>query len=288
MVPDYVVIGHLSRDVQADGSIVPGGTVTYAALTARNLGRRVGVVTSASDAVDLAGIFEDIEVACVPAARSTSMENIYVHGTREQRVRSVAAPLAAVHVPPAWFNASVVHLGPLVMEVDPHLASVFPNSLLGVTPQGWMRRWTADGRVHHVPWSSAKEVLAHAAVLVFSEEDVGGNRALLQEYVRLARLAVATDGWRGAVVYQGEDVKRFPAYLVHEVDPTGAGDVFAAAYMIRLEETGDPLDAARFANAVASFTVERRGLLGVPSRLEAESRLRKGRLRVVEPDAQAC
>jgi len=281
MIPDYVVIGHVTKDLQPDGSILPGGTVTYAALTARNLGRKVGVVTSASDDIDLYTVFGDIEVVCVPAKETTTFENIYTGDIREQYVRAVAVPLGASHIPPAWAHAPIVHLGPVAMEVDPSLVNLFPKSLLGVTPQGWMRHWEPNGRVTHIPWASAQGVLGRADVLVFSEEDVGERRELLERYVRMAKLAVVTDGWRGAVVYTGEEAHRLPAYLVQEVDPTGAGDVFAAAYLIRLAEKRDPLEAARFANAVASFNVERPGLSGIPSRTEVETRLRHGVLRPV-------
>ena len=41
-----------------------------------------------------------------------------------------------------------------------------------------------------------------------------------------------------------------------EVDPTGAGDVFAAAFLVRYQETGDPLEAAAFAACAASCVVE--------------------------------
>jgi len=44
-------------------------------------------------------------------------------------------------------------------------------------------------------------------------------------------------------------------------DPTGAGDAFAAAYLVRLYQTdGDVWEAAEFANRVAARSVTRRGL----------------------------
>ena len=36
--------------------------------------------------------------------------------------------------------------------------------------------------------------------------------------------------------------------------------------MIRLQETGDPVHAARFANVTASFGVEQPGVAGIPTR----------------------
>jgi sugar/nucleoside kinase (ribokinase family) len=42
---------------------------------------------------------------------------------------------------------------------------------------------------------------------------------------------------------------------VQAVDATGAGDTFATAFFIRLYETRDPWEAARFANLLAARSV---------------------------------
>jgi sugar/nucleoside kinase (ribokinase family) len=63
------------------------------------------------------------------------------------------------------------------------------------------------------------------------------------------------------------------------VDLTGAGDVFASAFLVRLDETAqssgveDPWEAARFANAVASFSVEGQGISAIPSREQVDEYL---------------
>ncbi len=69
-----------------------------------------------------------------------------------------------------------------------------------------------------------------------------------------------------------------PAYQAAEVDPTGAGDVFAAAYLIALEECGDPFQAARFANATASLSIEGEATSAIPTRAQVEERLAQNRL----------
>ncbi len=279
MRPDYIVIGHVTRDIQQDGTIMPGGTVTYSALTARNLGLRVGVVTSMAEDMDLGSVFDGIELICWPAEATTTFENIYINGTREQHIQSVAPPLKPEHVPEEWYSTPLVHLGPIAMEVDENLVDTFPQALIGVTPQGWMRSWDASGRVRHTLWTTAPHILARADVLILSEEDVGGDRSILQSYLEIAKLAVVTDGWRGAVVYAPQGVRRVPAYCAEETDPTGAGDVFATAYLIALSEDKDPYEAARFANAVASYSVEARGLSSIPTRILAENRMAQGLVR---------
>lgn len=268
--PDYLVIGHITRDL-LDGGFTVGGTVTYSGLTARNLGRRVGVVTSASPDFDLEEALPGIEVVSVPSSVTTAFQNIYHDGTRQQFIKAVAERITAEAIPPQWHRSPIVQLGPLTQELDEGVIHLFKGSLIGVTPQGWMRQWDDEGRVSPVIWAAPEKVLPFARVLVLSEEDVGGDTALVQQYVELTEIVVVTAGWKGSTVYHRGQRRYFPARKVSKVDPTGAGDVYAAAYLVRLEETGDPWEAAHFANCVASFSVVEPGVTGIPSREKVES-----------------
>jgi len=268
--PDYLVIGHITKDL-LDGGFTVGGTVTYSGLTARNLGRRVGVVTSASPDLDLAEALPGIEVVSVPSPVTTAFQNIYRDGTRQQFIKAVAEKITAEAIPPQWLHSPIVQLGPLTQELDEEVVHLFKGSLIGVTPQGWMRQWDDQGRVSPVVWAAPEKVLPFAQVLVLSEEDVGGDMALIQEYVELTEIVVVTAGWKGSTVYHGGQRRYFPARQVSEIDPTGAGDVYAAAYLVRLAEAGDPWEAAHFANCVASFSVEKPGVMGIPSRQQVEA-----------------
>jgi 1D-myo-inositol 3-kinase len=278
--PDYLVIGHVTRDLIAGSESRVGGTATYAALAADRLGQRVAVLTSMDPAWPLFRSYPSIDVACRPSANTTTFENIYTAGARRQYIRSVASALTPADLPAVWQQAKIVHLGPVSQEVSPTLVHCFANALVGVTPQGWMRRWDSDGLVLPTEWESADVVLRGADVVVLSLEDVGRDRDRLSSYIRQARLLVLTLGRQGAIVYQQGREQRVPAYLVEETDPTGAGDVFAAAYLIRLEATRDAIEAARFANCAASFVVEAAGATNMPSVEQVECRLRHGRLRL--------
>jgi len=57
---------------------------------------------------------------------------------------------------------------------------------------------------------------------------------------------------------------------VQELDATGAGDIFAAAFFARFHQTRDPWEAARFAVNLAAHSVTRPGLSGIPTRTEIE------------------
>jgi sugar/nucleoside kinase (ribokinase family) len=259
-----------------EGGHAVGGTVTYAAAAALNLGLSAAVLTSAPADLDLSAALEGIDVHVVASPVSTTFENIYEGHRRYQVVHGVASPLRAVDLPDAWRRSSIVLLGPVVGELGSDWLEMFPGALLGATPQGWMRQWDEQGRVTPRPWEEAEEVLSHVDVLVFSEEDVSGDEALIHQYAEAARVAAVTRGQRGATVFQGGLAHDFPAFRVHVIDPTGAGDVFAAAFLLRLNETGDPHEAALFANCVASFAVEGKGTATLPTRDQVEERLRLG------------
>ncbi len=274
--PDFLVIGHVTRDLQENGFTI-GGTVTFASLTARNLGQRTAVVTRASPDLELNPLYQGIEVLRLPSPATSTFQNVYsVNGVRTQYIRAVADPIRAEDIPLAWREAKVVLLGPLTNELEGGIARIFPHSLIGVTPQGWMRHWDEDGRVFPKPWEDAAKVLDYARVVVFSEDDVQRDESVIQTYARQAEILVVTMGARGARVYHRGEMRHFPAFETIEVDPTGAGDVFAAAYLIELARSGDPYAAAHFANCVASFVVEKPGAEGIPTLEQVERRLAKG------------
>lgn len=277
--PDYLVIGHATRDVAPEGGFLAGGTVTYAGITASRLGMQVAVLTSADPAFPLFRDDPSVRVHCRPAQAMTTFENVYAHGARQQHLRAIAETLTPTDLPVGWERASVVHLGPIAQEVDAALVKAFPRALLGVTPQGWLRRWDAQGLVSPAPWPFSADLLRATDAVVFSPEDVGGDRQQIAYFRQNTRLCVLTLGPIGAIVCQGANEKRVPAYQAQEVDPTGAGDVFAAAFFIRLYETRDAIEAARFANSAASFVIEGPGTSRIPSREQVEWRVQHGRLR---------
>ncbi len=277
---DFLVIGHVTKDLLQSGGYVVGGTATYAAVTAQRLGLRVGVVTSASPDLDLPSALAGAQVAVVPSSVSTTFHNAYVNGRRVQRIHDLAKPLRPSALPEAWRSSPIVLLGPLAGELGTEWLGLFHGSLIGVVPQGWMRQWDAQGHVFPKPWSDAGQVLSAIDVLILSEDDVGRDEALMRVYAGQVALMVVTRGNRGATVHWQSSSQDLPAYEAQELDPTGAGDVFAAAFLIRFRETGDPYAAASFANCAASFSVEGEGTSTIPTRSQVEARMAHGRLRL--------
>lgn len=270
--PSYLILGHVTRDI-VDSSARYGGTASYAALTALNLGERAGLVTSAGEDFPFKEVLPGVSVACVPSRVTTVFRNVYSSGTRKQSVQAIASKIHAHNVPRAWRNAPIVHLAPIAQELDPRVARIFPHSLVGATAQGWLRTWDEKGQVRRAEWTEADHVLPFLNVLVISEDDVGMDLSTVRAFARQVSVVALTLGERGADVYFRGQVHRSPAFSVRVVDPTGAGDAFAAAFFVKLKQNGDPREAARYANCVASFVVEGIGLSSIPNREQVERRL---------------
>jgi sugar/nucleoside kinase (ribokinase family) len=265
---DYLVIGHVARDLTPEGPRL-GGTAAYSALTARALGLRVGVVTALGSETSIASL-GSVSVVSMESPNSTTFENIYTGERRVQYLRARAVPIDFQRVPKPWRGASIIHLGPIAREMDAVLPEEFSPALLGLTPQGWMRQWDAETRVSRAEWANADAALARAGAVVISREDVGGDEEFMEHMAHQARVLVVTEGAAGAVLFWNGDRRRFHAPDVPEVDPTGAGDIFAAAFFVRLFTTRDPWEATRFATLVAARSVTRIGLDGIPTPHEIE------------------
>jgi hypothetical protein len=274
MIPDYLAIGHITRDLLPDGTSTPGGTALFAALVAARLGCPAAVLSAGAPEHTPAPP-AGVELALVPASHSSTFENRYGPSGRTQWLHAVAPPIDLASLPPAWRGAPIVHLGPLTNECEPAMAAAFPGTLVLATPQGWMRAWDEPlpAPVRRVPWLPAPPVLRALSLLVLSIEDVDGDEALAASYAAHCSLVALTRGAAGATFF----VRGAPHYVAPfravERDPTGAGDVFAAALAIRLRETGDPLGAARFASAAAACVVEATGTAAIPTREQVLARL---------------
>ena len=263
---DYLVIGHIVQDITPNGMRI-GGSAAYAALTAKALGLHPGIVTSWSMETT-SPLLAEIPIVNFPSEVSTTFENIMTPEGRLQYLYKVAPSLGYNLIPDSWRNTPIIHLGPVAQEVDPTLVRHFPSSFIGVSPQGWLRTWDEQGRVTCSEWPEASFVLQGADAAVLSLEDVDNQESRIEEMAAFCHVLAVTEGKEGSRVYWNGDARRFSALRVTEIDSTGAGDIYAAAFFIRLHQTHNPWEAARFATALASYSITRYGLEGIPTQEE--------------------
>lgn len=266
---DYLMVGHLTLDKFGDRYRL-GGTATYAGLTAAALGLRVGIVTSWGEEIEESRL-GSIPIINNKSEHSTIFENLETPYGRVQRILKVAPGIELYQIPETWRTASIVHLGPVAQEIDLTLIRQFPAALIGVTPQGWLREWDREGKVSTTDWLEASFVLERAGAAVISLEDVDGDEERLEKMAAACPVLAVTEGSQGVRLYWNGDVRRFTPPPVTVVDSTGAGDIFAAAFFVRMLTTRDPWEAARFAAQLAAISVTRHGLDGIPTTDEVNS-----------------
>jgi sugar/nucleoside kinase (ribokinase family) len=272
--PDYLIIGHILKDIIPGGAIL-GGTVSYAGLTADKLGQFTVAVTSYGPDIPSLTALNNIKIKTVPAPQSTTFENVYENGVRHQKWFTDSTALSADQIPKDWRNTPIVHLAPMAQEISPEMCGYFRNNLVCVTMQGWLRGRDKQHNVIYQTHPNLEKWLPHIDILVLSLADVRGNEDALNHFLNTVQLGVETLGPEGCRVFHRGTVTHVPVQPVKEVDPTGAGDVFAAAFFIRYRQTRDVIEAAQFANACASLSVKGVGVECVPSLDEAETHMRE-------------
>lgn len=264
--PDYLVIGHVAKDIVQEGYTL-GGTAAYSGLTAHALGMNTGIVTATSPDLNLQSL-EQLQVLSIPSDQTTCFKNRYKQSGRAQTLHARAAVLSMESIPPSWTMPRIVHFAPIANEIDPDMPYQFASSIIAMTPQGWLRRWDDEGAVRLEKWTLLRELLPAADIVVLSEEDIEGDLEAARELATYCKLLALTRGPLGARIFWKDEVRDIPAPEVEEVEPTGAGDIFAAAFFIHWAQMRDAWQAARFANQIASSSVTRCGLDSIPQPLQ--------------------
>lgn len=268
-----LVCGHVTLDATPSGTL-PGGSAWYAARTLAALGARPLLLTSAGPDFPreaLAGI----EALVLEAPSSTAFENRYgPDGARAQRVLRAAPPIDARRVPPAWRSPDALLLAPVAGEIDPRafLAATRPG-ISGLCVQGLVREIAPSGEVHPRPFDPAAAGLGALGVAVVGEDEARGDPELVRRLAEIVPVVAFTRGARGSEVFaRGRRLARLGVHPAEEVDPTGAGDAFAAAFLLTLARGSDPVEAARLGAAAGSIAVEGRGGEALPRAAEAVER----------------
>ena len=269
----YLLVGHVTKDLLPDNSFTTGGTVTYSSVVVKNLGWTPVIVTVAAADFTPPAYLANVEWRILPSPETLTFRNEYdAQGNRIQTIGPLARPINPEDIPSDCRQAPLVHLCPLSPRMAASIADVFPESLLVATPQGWMRRWDEQGIVSRGSWDSAAEILPKLQAAVISLEDIEGDWTIAEQWASQIETLIVTLGKKGAAILHNGQKIIIPPRPARPVDLTGAGDVFAAAFFIRLHETGNLQESVYFANITASMAIERPGgPQSAPQRAEVEA-----------------
>ena len=196
---------------------------------------------------------------------------------RSMWVASAARPIGTSDIPADWRDAPLVLLAPVLGEVDLLLAPAFGEGAIGAAAQGWLRTLGKDGAVTPQAWSPPKVLLERIQALFLSREDIRGQEGAVIEWLQHLPIGVLTADRDGALLYVNGDRYEVRPRAATEVDATGAGDAFAATFLVEYQRTGDPWEAAAAAACAGSLAVEGEGWSTVPDRPTLEAALAEHR-----------
>lgn len=253
------VVGNLARDLFPGRPPRIGGCAFYGARALHSLGRPARIVTKCAEEhraellPQLVGL--GVPVAWRAAAATTTFTFEYHGEERHMGVEAIGEPWTPDELRDAVAGARWIHVGPL-------LRSDFPVETIAFLSHGRRLSLDAQGLVRvpeHGPLrldgSFDRELLRHVDVLKVSEEEadaIGSVDGLGVPEVLLTR------GSRGSTIIAAGRVEDVPAYPILDVDPTGAGDVFAVVYLASRGAGFSPGGAARRATAAVAEMLARR------------------------------
>jgi sugar/nucleoside kinase (ribokinase family) len=266
---DINIVGHTTHDLY-DSEYVAGGCAFFGAHVYRALGADVRLLTVVGEDFECGSALDELDAEIHRAGRTTTFRNIYPEeGPRRQVIQDLAPMMD-----PQWYDektlseASVLHLAPVLTEIelDRWTQSCKPDwCAIGV--QGWIKRPAeADdsGRrpIVQKPWQPPIEALRRVDIACLSDEDLREQGDLLDRLVDHVSYVTVTHGADGATLYvdgtRRADIGVYPG--VEPSDPTGAGDCFAAGFILALTQRGwAPAKAATLGAACASVVIEGRG-----------------------------
>ncbi|MCX8205241.1 MAG: PfkB family carbohydrate kinase [Candidatus Nezhaarchaeota archaeon] len=300
---DLVCIGNPVYDiietpyVKTHERILSGCSVN-AALTAKRLGLQKVALIGRAGGVLLKKLLYDLAshgLSQVYIRESLSTGGFKLTYSLDLRSRTLEViggfeKLRRVDIPLELLDARVILIGPVMQEVDLELLEFIRKNTeaeLFLDPQGLVRKLAPRGEIVLAREERLKEVVKLCDYVKPNEEEA---RVMTQmereEAVRElrrwgAKVGIVTLADQGSIIYDGRKLYKIPAYQTRAIDPTGAGDVYAGAFIFSRLKGYSLLEAGLFASAIASIKVEHVGLSFLNFLEEGMSRMKA--LRVIKP-----
>jgi 1D-myo-inositol 3-kinase len=272
-MPRLLAVGHVTWDRVGRGDVL-GGSVSYAALAAHRLGWESAVLTAAGADFDAARDLASVPAFVHASAATTRFQNDYDEaGGRQQAMHARADTIELAPLPDSWRAPDALLLAPVAGELAPGTGLAFEAGIVGAIAQGWVRRFGPAGQVSCGEWPRPRGDLAGVHVLFLSQHDVPSAESFARDMLELVPIVALTRGWEGVRMLTRAGSTDVPSLPRPELDATGAGDVFAAAFLVAYHELGDVAEAAAFAACAASCAVEGIGTSSLGDRAEVERRL---------------
>ncbi len=190
------------------------------------------------------------------------------YGNRKLKVIGRADPIK--EIPEEVFSADFILLGPILQEIDLSFVETLSecSAFLFCDPQGFLRA-IKNQMITHIFPSSLKERLPLFDIIKPNEPEAyimtgkyaseHPNDVMETLYSYGPSICIVTLAEKGSLLYDGSELIKIPAFKTDAKDPTGAGDTYAAGFMVEYLKTKDLYQSGLFATGTASLWVEKIG-----------------------------
>ena len=260
-IPSFLTIGHICKDLEKSSYSI-GGTAFFASLTAKKMGLTPFVITKTDPAIVSKLSLLNIKCINIPTKTPTIFHNQDKNGIRIQYLLQAATKIPSTILPETWKNVPIVLLSPIINEVGFNFFSSFAkNSLIGACLQGWIRK-PIKTVIHYKNLPMDKRIL-RATVLFASKEDFKNNEEKFWELQN--KILILTNGPNGCTIKTENGFTKIPSVKVNHTNTVGAGDVFAASFLIHYFSSHNPIEAALFANISAAKAISAKTIFEMPN-----------------------
>jgi sugar/nucleoside kinase (ribokinase family) len=265
------VVGNLAIDIVEGAPERVGGGTFHGGRALRLLHTPARIVTKCATA-DRARLLPPVAALGLPVSSQGGESTVTFRMSYEGDVRSMEVLALGDPWTPeearGWVNDALARVE--WVHVAPLLRSDFPAETLRELARGRRLSYDAQGLVrpaHTGPLvlddDFDPEVLRHVSVLKLADDEAealfGGEPSEADLQALGVPEVLVTQGSRGVLVFAGGRIEHVPARpLTGDVDPTGAGDAFSAAYVSARNGGHAPVPSARRAGALVA------GLIAVP------------------------
>jgi len=280
----------------------PSGAPAIFAVAAARLGLKVGFIGAVGeDAFGrlMRSCFQQERVDAsqlqTPSGHSTGAAFVAYEpdGGREFvfHIRHAAAgQLSAGQIPQAYFeNVKWLHISGSTLFLNANSQAACQRALDLTLANGGRVSLDPNLRLELMPLhqvrivlepflAAADLILPTAAEVRTITGEAQEDRAVKALGARADAVVVLKNGPAGCTIYSPEGRQAVPGFIVEEIDPTGAGDCFSAAFIAGLEAGWSLKVVGRFANAAGALAVTQMGPMeGAPTRFQVEQLIAKQR-----------
>ena len=261
--PDFISLGLLSFDINdyGDGTYLknPGGAVAYSSKLASDHQMNPGIVTSCGKDYDIEILLPDTKTIIYPSENTTTFMNTYNLEERNQALLLHSNKIPQQIIPKEWKKPKIFFAGPVLHEIPKDSINWFQADFSYIVPQGWFRRWSDDGIIEIISHMANNEFNKKWDLMVLSKEESKNlSKELLLSWAKIICITKSSDG-ANIFCDNGDEFNISAIKVPDVVDPTGAGDIWAAAMAIKLYSGSSIIEAGNYASAAAALSIESYG-----------------------------